>query len=56
MSHNFIFDISADGHVEWLHFLAIVNRVARNMDTQVSLQQDSKCLGICTGVVYLVHL
>lgn len=33
MYHNFIFDILADGHVDCLHFLTILNTVAMNMDT-----------------------
>lgn len=38
-----IYPSSVEGHVGCFHFLAIVSRVAGNLDEQVSLSQDVKC-------------
>lgn len=37
MHHGVITHSSADGHLDYLHFLSIVNKAAINMDEQLSL-------------------
>ena len=45
MYHIFLIQSSVEGHLSYLHFLAITNKASMNIDEQVSH------LGICPGMV-----
>lgn len=56
LNYVLIAHLSEGEHLEFVHFLVILNTMAMNITMHIYVEKDISSLGKCQGVVYLGHM